>query len=155
MTKIVDNFDKVINDIKRKLSDDGVKRRTLAYISNAEIFRIKDRTQNKGKDFRGNPFIPYSKKYTRAKIKESGHVDLTDTGQMFSSLTYRLANNSSNLFFSQGFQNRKAYYHDVAGVGKKKVKRPFFRLSDKEKDVMSNLFAKEYFKNIKLNTKWA
>jgi hypothetical protein len=80
-------------------------------------------------------------------------VDLTDTGQMFSSLTYRLANKSADLFFSQGFQNRKAYYHDVAGVGKKKVKRPFFRLSDKEKDVMSNLFAKEYFKNIKLNTK--
>jgi hypothetical protein len=153
MTKIVDNFDQVINDIKRKLSDDGVKRRTLAYIANAEIARIKDRTQNKGKDFRGNPFIPYSKKYTRAKIKESGHVDLTDTGQMFSSLTYRLANKSADLFFSQGFQNRKAYYHDVAGVGKKKVKRPFFRLSDKEKDVMSNLFAKEYFKNIKLNTK--
>ena len=153
MTKIVDNFDKVINDIKRKLSDDGVKRRTLAYIANAEIARIKDRTQNKGKDFKGNPFIPYSKKYTRAKIKESGHVDLTDTGQMFSSLTYRLANKSANLFFSQGFQNRKAYYHDVAGVGKKKVKRPFFRLSDKEKDVMSNLFAKEYFKNIKLNIK--
>jgi hypothetical protein len=153
MTKIVDNFDQVINDIKRKLSDDGVKRRTLAYIANAEIARIKDRTQNKGKDFRGNPFIPYSKKYTRAKIKESGHVDLTDTGQMFSSLTYRLANKSANLFFSQGFQNRKAYYHDVAGVGKKKVKRPFFRLSDKEKDVMSDLFAKEYFKNIKLNTK--
>jgi len=155
MTKIVDNFDQVINDIKRKLSDDGVKRRTLAYIANAEIARIKDRTQNKGKDFKGNPFIPYSKKYTRAKIKESGHVDLTDTGQMFSSLTYRLANKSANLFFSQGFQNRKAYYHDVAGVGKKKVKRPFFRLSDKEKDVMSNLFAKEYFKNIKLNIKWA
>jgi hypothetical protein len=153
MTKIVDNFDQIINDIKRKLSDDGVKRRTLAYIANAEIARIKDRTQNKGKDFRGNPFIPYSKKYTRAKIKESGHVDLTDTGQMFSSLTYRLANKSADLFFSQGFQNRKAYYHDVAGVGKKKVKRPFFRLSDKEKDVMSNLFAKEYFKNIKLNTK--
>ena len=153
MTKIVDNFDQVINDIKRKLSDDGVKRRTLAYIANAEIARIKDRTQNKGKDFRGNPFIPYSKKYTRAKIKESGHVDLTDTGQMFSSLTYRLANKSADLFFSQGFQNRKAYYHDVAGVGKKKVKRPFFRLSDKEKDVMSNLFAKEYFKNIKLNIK--
>jgi len=153
MTKIVDNFDQVINDIKRKLSDDGVKRRTLAYIANAEIARIKDRTQNKGKDFKGNPFIPYSKKYTRAKIKESGHVDLTDTGQMFSSLTYRLANKSADLFFSQGFQNRKAYYHDVAGVGKKKVKRPFFRLSDKEKDVMSNLFAKEYFKNIKLNTK--
>tara|TARA_S200002703_G_scaffold119561_1_gene105344 strand:- start:204 stop:665 length:462 start_codon:yes stop_codon:yes gene_type:complete len=153
MTKIVDNFDQVINDIKRKLSDDGVKRRTLAYIANAEIARIKDRTQNKGKDFKGNPFIPYSKKYTRAKIKESGHVDLTDTGQMFSSLTYRLANKSANLFFSQGFQNRKAYYHDVAGVGKKKVKRPFFRLSDKEKDVMSNLFAKEYFKNIKLNIK--
>jgi len=153
MTKIVDNFDQVINDIKRKLSDDGVKRRTLAYIANAEIARIKDRTQNKGKDFRGNPFIPYSKKYTRAKIKESGHVDLTDTGQMFSSLTYRLANKSADLFFSQGFQNRKAYYHDVAGVGKKKIKRPFFRLSDKEKDVMSDLFAKEYFKNIKLNTK--
>jgi hypothetical protein len=153
MTKIVDNFDQVINDIKRKLSDDGVKRRTLAYIANAEIARIKDRTQNKGKDFKGNSFIPYSKKYTRAKIKESGNVDLTDTGQMFSSLTYRIANKSADLFFSQGFQNRKAYYHDVAGVGKKKVKRPFFRLSDKEKDVMSNLFAKEYFKNIKLNIK--
>ena len=153
MTKIVDNFDKVLNDIKKKLSDDGVKRRTLAYISNFEVATIKDRTQNKGKDYRGNPFIPYSKRYKRRLVKESGHVDLTDTGQMFSSLTYRLARNSSNLFFQQGFANRKAYFHDVAGVGKKKVKRKFFRLSENEKDILSSLFAKQYAKNVKLNLK--
>lgn len=153
MTKIVDNFDQVINDIKKKLSDDGVKRRTLAYISNFEVATIKDRTQNKGKDYRGNPFIPYSKSYKRRLVKESGHVDLTDTGQMFSSLTYKLGSKSSSLFFAQGFANRKAYYHDVAGVGKKKIKRKFFRLSDKEKDILSNLFAKQYAKNVKLNLK--
>jgi hypothetical protein len=70
MTKIVDNFDQVINDIKRKLSDDGVKRRTLAYIANAEIARIKDRTQNKGKDFKGNSFIPYSKNTQEQRLKK-------------------------------------------------------------------------------------
>lgn len=153
MTKVVTNFDKVLKDIKRKLSDGGVKRRTLAYIANFEVAQIKDRTQNKGKDYRGNPFAPYSKRYSRRLVKESGHVDLTDTGQMFSSLTYRLSKNNANLFFGRNQENKKAYFHDVTGVGKKKVKRKFFRLSDKEKDILSTLFAKQYAKNIKLNLK--
>src|SRR5210317_312084 len=153
MTKVVTNFDKVLKDIKKKLSDNTVKRRTLAYIANFEVAQIKDRTQNKGKDFRGNQFVTYSKRYTRRLVKESGHVDLTDTGQMFSALTYRLSKDNANLFFSRNQENRKAYYHDVAGVGKKKVKRKFFRLSDKEKDILSNLFARQYAKNVKLNLK--
>lgn len=153
MTKVVDNFDKVFKKLKKKLSDSSVKRRSLAYIANFEVATIKDRTQNKGKDFRGKPFVPYSKKYTRRLVKQSGHVDLTDTGQMFSSLTYRLSRDSANLFFGRNQENKKAYYHDVVGVGKKKIKRKFFRLSDKEKDILSSLFAKQYAKNIKLNLK--
>ena len=153
MTKVVTNFDKVLKNIKRKLTDSSVKRKTLSYIANLEVAQIKDRTQNKGKDFRGNPFAPYSKRYSRRLVKESGHVDLTDTGQMFSSLTYKLSGNKANLFFGRNVENKKAYYHDVAGVGKKKVKRKFFRLSDNEKDILSNLFARQYAKNIKLNLK--
>jgi hypothetical protein len=153
MTKVVNNFDKVLNDIKRKLTDSSVKRKTLSYIANFEVAQIKDRTQNKGKDYQGNPFIPYSKRYTRRLVKESGHVDLTDTGQMFSSLTYKLSGNKANLFFARNIENKKAYFHDVAGVGKKKVKRKFFRLSEKEKDLLSSVFMNQYAKSIKLNLK--
>lgn len=151
MTKIVDNFDKVLRDIKSKLSDRLVKKRTLAYIANFEVAQIKDRTQNKGKDYRGISFAPYSKRYKRRLVKLSGVVDLTDTGQMFSSLSYKVSRNSANLLFMRNQENRKAYFHDVAGVGKKKVKRKFFRLSDKEKDILSTLFAKQYARNVKLN----
>lgn len=151
MTKIVTNFDKVLRDIKSKLSNQSVKSRALAKIANLEVALIKDRTQNKGIDYKRRPFAPYSKSYTRAKVKESGHVDLTDTQQMFSALTYRMAKNTANIFFSRREENTKAYFHDVAGVGKKKVKRKFFRLSDKEKDLLSSQFAKEYAKSVKLN----
>ena len=114
MTKIVTNFDKVLRDIKSKLSNQSVKSRALAKIANLEVALIKDRTQNKGIDYKRRPFAPYSKSYTRAKVKESGHVDLTDTQQMFSALTYRMARNTANIFFSRREENTKAYFHDVA-----------------------------------------
>lgn len=153
MTKVENNFNNILKDIKKKLSTKSVKRRALSRLANFEVAQIKDRTQNKGKDYRGNPFAPYSKRYTRRLVKESGHVDLTDTGQMFSALTYRMTNKSANLFFSRRTENEKAYFHDVAGVGKKKVKRKFFRLSEKEKDLLSSVFMKEYAKSVKLNLK--
>lgn len=151
MTKVVTNFDKVLKDIKGKLSDNKVKKRALAKIANFEVAMIRDRTQNRGLDYKRRPFAPYSKSYTRAKVKESGHVDLTDSGNMFSALTYRLARNSANIFFGRREENTKAYFHDVEGVGKKKVKRKFFRLSEKEKDLLSSQFTKEYIKSVKLN----
>jgi len=153
MTKVENNFNNILKDIKKKLSTKSVKRRALSRLANFEIAKIKDRTQNKGKDYKGNPFTPYSKSYSRASVKESGHVDLTDTQQMFSALTYKMTNKSANLFFSRRTENEKAYFHDVAGVGKKKVKRKFFRLSEKEKDLLSSVFMKEYAKSVKLNLK--
>lgn len=97
-------------------------KKALANAAAFEIGAIKKRTQTRGVDYRGNAFAPYSPKYKRAAVKQSGVVDLTDTGQMFSSLTSKISASKGELFFRQGFANRKAFFHDEAGAGKKRLK---------------------------------
>ena len=122
----------------------------LANVSAFQINEIKDRTQRKGVDVSGSPFTPYSKNYKRRLVKQSGVVDLTDTGQMFSSLTSKITPSRGRLFFSNQFANRKAFYHDIAGAGKRKVVRPFFSISDREADKIGQIFAEKVFKAIGL-----
>ena len=43
-----------------------------------------------------------------------------------------------------------ASYHDSFGVGKKKVKRPFFAIADKEEDKIQAEFSKFYFKEMRI-----
>ena len=112
-------------------------------LSNAVAFQvasIKKRTTEKGVDFRGRAFKPYSPKYKRRLVKQSGVVDLTDTGQMFSSLTSKVTPSKGELFFRQASANRKAFFHDEAGVGRKKIIRPFFRISKKEETNIEKIF---------------
>ena len=108
-------------------------KRALANATAFEIAAIKERTQSKGIDFRGRAFKPYSPKYKRRLVKQSGVVDLTDTGQMFSSLTSKVTPSKGELFFRQASANRKAFFHDEAGAGRKKWKESFLVLQKMKK----------------------
>ena len=125
-------------------------KKALANAAAFEIGAIKKRTQSRGVDFRGRPFEPYSPKYKRAAVKQSGVVDLTDTGQMFSSLTSRISPSKGELFFRQGFANRKAFFHDEAGAGRKRVKREFFSISKDEETKIEKIFFSVLEKELKL-----
>ena len=139
---------KEFRNIQRKFP--SAIKKALANVSAFQIHNIKDRTQRKGIDVNGSPFKPYSKAYRRRLVKQSGVVDLTDTGQMFSSLTSKITPSKGTLFFRQADANKKAFYHDVAGAGKGRVVRPFFSINDTEADKIGQLFADKIFKDIGL-----
>lgn len=125
-------------------------KKALANASAYEVMAIKERTQVKGIDYRNRPFKPYSLKYKRAGVKQSGVVDLTDTGQMFSSLTFKATESKGTLFFRQQQANKKAYFHDEVGAGKGKVIRPFFRISKDEEVKIEKIFRNVLNKELKL-----
>ena len=139
--RIKDNSVQVRKSLQRvsKQVPKAIKR-ALANATAFEIAAIKERTQSKGVDFRGRAFKPYSPKYKRRLVKQSGVVDLTDTGQMFSSLTSKVTPSKGELFFRQASANRKAFFHDEAGVGRKRIIRPFFRISKKEETNIEKIF---------------
>ena len=139
---------KEFRNIQRKFP--SAIKKALANVSAFQIANIKDRTQRKGIDVNGSPFKPYSKAYRRRLVKQSGVVDLTDTGQMFSSLTSKITPSKGTLFFRQAQANKKAFYHDIAGAGKGRVVRPFFSINDREADKIGQLFADKIFKDIGL-----
>ena len=149
--KITSNSIQIANEIKgisRKMA--GAIKKSLANVSAFEIKVIKRRTQTKGVDAFGRPFKPYSPNYKRAGVKQSGVVDLTDTGQMFSSLTFKVSASKGVLFFRQNLANKKAAFHDIFGVGKQKITRQFFRISKDEQNKIRKIFARVLEKELKL-----
>jgi len=124
-------------------------KQALANVSALQIRNIRDRTQRKGVSLNGSPFKPYSVGYKRAKVKQSGVVDLTDTGQMFSSLTSKITRSKGTLFFRNMFANKKAFFHDKAGAGRGKVVRPFFGINRQEEKQIVNVFRDKISKVIK------
>lgn len=149
--KVKDNSAEIVAIVKKiqRRSTSAIKK-ALANASAFEVGAIKKRTQQKGIDYKGRPFKPYSVKYKRAAVKQSGVVDLTDTGQMFSSLTFRATESKGTLFFRQGFANRKAFFHDEAGAGRKRVKREFFSISKDEETKIEKIFFSVLEKELKL-----
>ena len=149
--KITSNSIQIANEIKgisRKMA--GAIKKSLANVSAFEIKEIKQRTQTKGVDAFGRRFKPYSPNYKRAGVKQSGVVDLTDTGQMFSSLTSKVTASKGVLFFRQNLANKKAAFHDIFGVGKQKITRQFFRISKDEQKKIRTIFARVLAKELKL-----
>ena len=141
--KITSNSIQISNEIKamsKKMS--GAIKKSLANVSAFEILKIKERTQSKGVDAFGKPFTPYSPSYKRANVKKSGVVDLTDTGQMFSSLQTKVTASKGVIFFRQNLANKKAAFHDMFGVGKQRITRKFFRISKDEQKKIQKLFFK-------------
>ena len=96
------------------------------------------------------PYASSSVKSRNKRGRQTGYVDLTDTGKMFRSLDFRTGGMKSTLFFSNMERAKIASYHDSFGVGKKKVKRPFFAIGNKEEEKLQGEFAKFYFKAMRL-----
>lgn len=135
VTKYLKRLQKTIpKDIKtalNKVSAFGVK-------------QITEKTQ-KGEKPDGGRFKGYAKSTKKDRTKRGrqiGFVDLTDTGQMFRSLTFKANRNKSTLFFRRQSENRKASYHDFFGAGKRKVVRPFFAIGRKDENKIRDIFFK-------------
>tara|TARA_A100001391_G_scaffold203105_2_gene194558 strand:+ start:303 stop:773 length:471 start_codon:yes stop_codon:yes gene_type:complete len=124
----------------------------LNRVSNMAILMITKRTQS-GRLPDGGKMLPYAKstKVNRRKRgRQVGFVDLTDSGKMFRSLDFRTRAFKSTLFFANKEREKIASFHDTFGVGKKKVKRPFFAIGNKEENKIQQEFSKFYFNKLGL-----
>tara|TARA_B100000424_G_scaffold146566_1_gene111696 strand:- start:371 stop:835 length:465 start_codon:yes stop_codon:yes gene_type:complete len=151
--KVKVNTINVVNELKRMTRKQKASvTKALNNVSNMAIFMIDKRTK-KGLLPDGGRMLPYEKstiKRRKKKGRQTGFVDLEDSGQMFRSLTYDIKGLKSSLFFRGQDQNKKASYHDIFGVGKKKTIRPFFSIGNKEEDKIRQQFTKIYFKEMKI-----
>jgi len=124
----------------------------LNRVSNFAILMITKRTQS-GRLPDGGKMRPYAKKTIEARKKrgrQTGFVDLTDTGKMFRSLDFRQNGFKNTLLFTNMERARIAARHDTFGVGKRKTIRPFFAIGKKEELKIKDDFAKFYFRKMKI-----
>ena len=122
----------------------------LNNVSNMAVFMITKRTQS-GKLPDGGGMIAYAKSTKKNRDKrgrQTGFVDLTDSGKMFRSLDFRQLGYKNTLFFANKEREKIASFHDSFGVGKKKVRRPFFAIGKKEEDKIKEEFSKVYFRQL-------
>ena len=114
---------------------------------------IRTKTQ-KGIDFRGRPFLPYSEGYLK-KLQREGKatkVDLFYTGRMLGALTpsgrtiRKTGTNKISINFSNSQMRQRAVFNQVLG----KNKREFFGFNDKTANIVRKQFnrfvAKEFRK---------
>ena len=149
--KITSNTIQIANEIKgisRKMS--SAIKKSLANVSAFEIKEIRSRTETKGIDAFGRKFKPYSPNYKRAGVKQSGVVDLNDSGNMLGSMTSKISASKGVLFFRRNEETKKASFHDLFGVGKNKVTRKFFRISKDEQKEIRLRFSKVLERELKL-----
>ena len=126
--------------------------KSLKRVSNMAIQMITTRTQG-GKLPDGGNMRPYARRTVidrKKRGRQTGFVDLTDTGKMFRSLDFRTGGMKSTLFFANKEREKIASYHDTFGVGRRKIKRPFFAIGGKEEDKIKAEFSKFYFKEMRL-----
>ena len=151
--KVEVNTVNVVKELKRmSAKQKSSVTKALNKVSNMAIFMITKRTQS-GNLPDGGKMIPYAKSTVKSRKKrgrQTGFVDLTDTGKMFRSLDYKKKGLRNTLFFSNTERNKIASYHDIFGAGKSKVVRPFFSIGDKEEDKIKQEFTKTYFKEMKI-----
>ena len=143
----VTNFLKNITRKQKAVIDKGLKR-----VSNMAILMITKRTQS-GKLPDGGNMRPYASSTIRGRKKtgrQTGFVDLNDSGKMFRSLDFRTGGFKSTLFFANKEREKIASYHDTFGVGKRKITRPFFAIGDREEDKIQAEFSRFYFKEMRL-----
>ena len=112
---------------------------------------IRTKTQ-KGIDFRGRPFLPYSEGYLK-KLQREGKatkVDLFYSGRMLGALTpsgrtiRKTGTNKVSINFSNSQMLQRAVFNQVLG----KNKREFFGFNDKTANIIRKQFnrfvAKEF-----------
>ena len=126
--------------------------KSLNRVSNMAVLMITKRTQS-GKlpdNQRMEPYAKSTKKDRKDRGRQTGFVDLTDTGKMFRSLDFKQSGFKNTLFFSNIERAKIAAQHDFFGVGKRKTKRPFFSIGNDEEEKLKNEFAKFYFSAVGL-----
>ena len=141
----VNNFIKRITKKQRKSITTA-----LNNVSNTAVLMITKRTQS-GKLPDGGGMIAYAKSTKKNRDKrgrQTGFVDLTDSGKMFRSLDFRQTGFKNTLFFSNIERAKIASFHDSFGVGKRKVKRPFFSIGNDEEDKLKDEFAKFFYSQV-------
>ena len=141
----VRKFLKKLSAKQKSVIDKGLKR-----VSNMAILMITKRTQA-GKLPDGGKMRGYAKGTIRSRKKrgrQTGFVDLTDTGKMFRSLDFRTGAFKSTLLFTNMERAKIASYHDSLGVGKRRITRPFFSIGDNEEIKIKNEFSRFYFKEM-------
>ena len=141
----ITKFLKKLSSKQKSVISKGLKR-----VSNMAILMITKRTQA-GKLPDGGKMRGYAKGTIRSRKKrgrQTGFVDLTDTGKMFRSLDFRTSGLKSTLLFTNMERAKIASYHDTFGVGKRKIKRPFFAIGNKEEIKIQDEFARFYFKEL-------
>ena len=118
----------------------------LARASQYGIMRITDKTQ-KGQLPDGGRLRPYKKSTKKSRLRKGrqvGHVDLTDSGRMFRSLTSKITKSKGTLFFRRQEENKKAFFHET---GTRFMQpRPFFAIGRKDHEKIRDIF----FKAIKI-----
>ena len=141
----VSNFIKRITKKQRKSITTA-----LNNVSNMAVFMITKRTQSGKLPDGGNmkAYAKSTKKDRNKRGRQTGFVDLTDTGKMFRSLDFRQIGYKNTLFFANKEREKIASFHDTFGVGKKKVRRPFFAIGKKEEDKIKEEFSKVYFRQL-------
>ena len=151
--KVDVNSIEVTNLLKRiGRKQKAVIQKSLNRVSNMAVLMITKRTQA-GKLPDGGKMRGYAKGTIRSRKKrgrQTGFVDLTDTGKMFRSLDFRTGGLKSTLLFTNMERAKIASYHDTLGVGKRRITRPFFSIGDKEEDKLRAEFAKFYFKEMRI-----
>ena len=143
----VNNFIKRITRKQRKSITTA-----LNNVSNMAVLMITKRTQS-GKLPDGGKMIAYAKSTKKSRSKrgrQTGFVDLTDSGKMFRSLDYRKKGFKNTLLFTNMERAKIASFHDSFGVGKKRVKRPFFAIGRNEEDKIVDEFTKFYASELKI-----
>ena len=144
------NVKKLLQKLSKKQR--RATQKSLNRVSNMAIFMITKRTQS-GKLPDGGQmraYAPATVKSRKKRGRQTGFVDLTDTGKMFRSLDYKKKGLRNTLFFSNMERNKIASYHDIFGAGKSKIVRPFFSIGRKEEDKIQKEFTKTYFKEMKI-----
>ena len=140
----------LLKNISRKQK--AVITKSLNRVSNMAVLMITKRTQS-GKLPDGGNMRAYASSTVRSRKergRQTGFVDLTDTGKMFRSLDFKTGGLKSTLFFANKEREKIASYHDTFGVGKRKIKRPFFAIGNKEEDKIIKEFQNFYFKEMRL-----
>ena len=147
------NTIEVIKEFKRiTRKQKAIIDKSLKRVSNMAILMITKRTQA-GKLPDGGKMRSYAKSTVKSRKKrgrQTGFVDLTDTGKMFRSLDFRTGGFKSTLFFANKEREKIASYHDSLGVGRRKITRPFFSIGDREEDKIKAEFKRFYFKELRL-----
>ena len=147
------NTIEVIKEFKRiTRKQKAIIDKSLKRVSNMAILMITKRTQA-GKLPDGGKMRSYARSTVRSRKKrgrQTGFVDLTDTGKMFRSLDFRTGGFKSTLFFANKEREKIASFHDSLGVGRRKITRPFFSIGDREEDKIKAEFNRFYFKELRL-----